>query len=97
MQQARLAERGDKQERVHLSAITLDGITRVARMLRSNGSWSHRSFQRTSRRPLAHYSFSPCPRNDLNGAEFLYLASFQAVVDRAEWPWWRDWESSIVP
>lgn len=27
----------------------------------------------------------PCPRQDFNGAEFLYFASFQALVDRAEW------------
>jgi probable biosynthetic protein (TIGR04099 family) len=29
--------------------------------------------------------FSPCPNNDFNGADFLYFASFQAFVDRAEW------------
>jgi probable biosynthetic protein (TIGR04099 family) len=29
--------------------------------------------------------FVPCPNNDFNGAEFLYFASFQAFVDRAEW------------
>lgn len=29
--------------------------------------------------------FSPCPALDFNGAEFLYFAQFQAVVERAEW------------
>lgn len=29
--------------------------------------------------------FFPCPNNDFNGADFLYFASFQAFVDRAEW------------
>jgi probable biosynthetic protein (TIGR04099 family) len=29
--------------------------------------------------------FLPCPNNDFNGADFLYFASFQAFVDRAEW------------
>ncbi|MFG1425610.1 Pnap_2097 family protein [Roseixanthobacter glucoisosaccharinicivorans] len=27
----------------------------------------------------------PCPSQDFNGADFLYFASFQAFVDRAEW------------
>ncbi|WP_051676352.1 Pnap_2097 family protein [Polaromonas glacialis] len=31
--------------------------------------------------------FMPCPNNDFNGADLLYFASFQAVVDRAEWSW----------
>lgn len=31
------------------------------------------------------YRFSPCPELDFNGAEFLYFAQFQAVVERAEW------------
>jgi probable biosynthetic protein (TIGR04099 family) len=29
--------------------------------------------------------FLPCPSNDFNGADFLYFASFQAFIDRAEW------------
>jgi probable biosynthetic protein (TIGR04099 family) len=29
--------------------------------------------------------FLPCPNNDFNGADFLYFASFQSFVDRAEW------------
>jgi probable biosynthetic protein (TIGR04099 family) len=29
--------------------------------------------------------FLPCPSNDFNGADFLYFASFQSFVDRAEW------------
>lgn len=27
----------------------------------------------------------PCPSQDFNGAEFLYFAAFQSLVDRAEW------------
>ncbi|MDE1184812.1 Pnap_2097 family protein [Paraburkholderia sp.] len=30
-------------------------------------------------------TFTPCPNNDFNGADFLYFASFAAYVDRAEW------------
>jgi len=29
--------------------------------------------------------FEPCPNSDFNGADFLYFASFQTFVDRAEW------------
>ncbi|WP_454866971.1 hypothetical protein [Pseudomonas lini] len=28
---------------------------------------------------------TPCPDVDFNGAEFLYFANFQALVERAEW------------
>ncbi|MCJ8142536.1 hypothetical protein MKI84_06365 [Ancylobacter sp. A5.8] len=35
--------------------------------------------------PTRRLVIRPCPRQDFNGAEFLYFASFQALVDRAEW------------
>ncbi|MBX5242040.1 hypothetical protein HJC00_27820 [Rhizobium sp. NLR22b] len=35
--------------------------------------------------PEARAEFIPCPHNDFNGAGFLYFASFQAFIDRAEW------------
>ncbi|BAN28055.1 Pnap_2097 family protein [Caballeronia insecticola] len=37
----------------------------------------------------ASIDFFPCPYNDFNGADFLYFASFQGFVDRAEWQTWR--------
>jgi len=30
------------------------------------------------------YKYQPCPYSDFNGADFLYFAQFQAVMDRAE-------------
>ncbi|WP_428421824.1 Pnap_2097 family protein [Methylibium sp.] len=36
---------------------------------------------------LREFRFTPCPHNDFNGADLLYFASFQAIVDRAEWAW----------
>jgi len=36
------------------------------------------------------FRLAPCPRNDFNGAEFLYFASFAALLDRAAWAWWRE-------
>jgi probable biosynthetic protein (TIGR04099 family) len=38
---------------------------------------------------LPTVEFLPCPYNDFNGADFLYFASFQGFVDRAEWQTWR--------
>jgi probable biosynthetic protein (TIGR04099 family) len=40
--------------------------------------------------------FLPCPNSDFNGADFLYFASFQAFVDRAEWQRHRFSEPPIV-
>jgi probable biosynthetic protein (TIGR04099 family) len=40
--------------------------------------------------------FLPCPNSDFNGADFLYFASFQAFVDRAEWQWRRFDEPPVV-
>ena len=36
------------------------------------------------------YVCTPCPRNDYNGAGFLYFANFAAVLDRAAWEWWHE-------
>lgn len=33
--------------------------------------------------------FLPSPESDFNGANFMYFATFQALVDRAEWHWFR--------
>jgi probable biosynthetic protein (TIGR04099 family) len=33
------------------------------------------------------FQFKPCPHGDFNGAQFLYFAAHQAIVDRAEWHW----------
>ncbi len=38
----------------------------------------------------------PCPYTDFNGADLLYFASFQAMVDRAEWHWRTDPEPPVV-
>ncbi|MGO4329571.1 Pnap_2097 family protein [Cupriavidus sp. 2TAF22] len=40
--------------------------------------------------PARHTAeYLPCPYTDFNGADLLYFASFQAIVDRAEWQWQR--------
>ncbi|MFH1812920.1 MAG: Pnap_2097 family protein [Pseudomonadota bacterium] len=37
---------------------------------------------------LRSFDFTPCPNSDFNGAGFLYFATFQALVDRAEFAWY---------
>ncbi len=52
------------------------------------GNWQeHLGFDRAAGSELATFNFRPCPNNDFNGANFLYFASFQSIVDRAEWQW----------
>jgi probable biosynthetic protein (TIGR04099 family) len=66
----------------------------AARLLEANrefriGDWQRDGFRPASRRILGEYSFLPCPSTDFNGAGFLYCASFQSMVERAEWSWFR--------
>lgn len=37
--------------------------------------------------PDRQFQFKPCPHSDFNGAQFLYFAAHQAIIDRAEWQW----------
>lgn len=36
---------------------------------------------------LLHWTVTPCPRQDFNGAGLLYFPSFTALADRALWQW----------
>ncbi|SAL56706.1 hypothetical protein AWB71_03054 [Caballeronia peredens] len=60
------------------------GMQDTARRLRLREA--EPDLQETSCVPV---EFLPCPYNDFNGADFLYFASFQGFVDRAEWQTWR--------
>jgi probable biosynthetic protein (TIGR04099 family) len=67
----------------------LDGgdLARHAREVRS-ANWSeHFGFKRGNATQIAVFDFRPCPYTDFNGADFFYFASFQSLVDRAEWDW----------
>ncbi|PLZ04084.1 hypothetical protein CY652_02220 [Burkholderia sp. WAC0059] len=60
-------------------------LARLGKQFRA-GQWSDElDIARPDRVSGAAVNFLPCPNNDFNGAEFLYFASFQAFVDRAEW------------
>jgi probable biosynthetic protein (TIGR04099 family) len=54
------------------------------------GRWdSHLGFERQTATVIDRFAIDPCPGQDFNGANFLYFASFQAFVDRAEWSFFR--------
>jgi probable biosynthetic protein (TIGR04099 family) len=46
-------------------------------------------FRRTERAELARMVIDPSPHEDFNGADFLYFAAYQSMLDRAEWRWLR--------
>ncbi len=51
-----------------------------------SGEWlTHLGFDRCGASVLDRLVIDPCPAQDFNGADFLYFASYQAFVDRAEW------------
>jgi probable biosynthetic protein (TIGR04099 family) len=57
--------------------------------LRSNRWRTHLAFDREAATVIDRFVIDPCPAQDFNGADFLYFASFQAFVDRAEWAFFR--------
>lgn len=57
--------------------------------IRSQCWLEHLGITRLNAKKLNTITFTPCPNNDFNGANFLYFASFQAFVDRAEWAWFK--------
>lgn len=79
---ARFAALDAAVEGVPHGALTM---ARLGKRLRS-GEWGD---ELGVAQPPAHDAsairFDPCPNGDFNGADFLYFASFQAFVDRAEW------------
>jgi probable biosynthetic protein (TIGR04099 family) len=60
-----------------------------AAALRSNQWCTHLGFERNKAAAVDRFVIDPCPGQDFNGADFLYFASFQAFVDRAEWAFFR--------
>jgi len=51
-----------------------------------SGDWSrHGDLTRSACAAAREYRITPCPDIDFNGADFLYFANFQAMVERAEW------------
>jgi probable biosynthetic protein (TIGR04099 family) len=57
--------------------------------LRANDWTTHLGIERSGATVIDRFIVDPCPSQDFNGADFLYFASFQAFVDRAEWSYFR--------
>lgn len=61
------------------------------------GDWGRHLGLEQARHQGAHTAgYLPCPYTDFNGADLLYFANFQAIVDRAEWQWKRFEEPPTV-
>jgi probable biosynthetic protein (TIGR04099 family) len=55
-----------------------------------SGDWHrHLGFERSQADVIDRFIVDPCPGQDFNGADFLYFASYPAIVDRAEWAFFR--------
>ncbi|MGO4306518.1 Pnap_2097 family protein [Cupriavidus sp. RAF12] len=71
-------------------------LSALARRFRG-GDWGAHLGLEQLRHATAHaIEFLPCPYTDFNGADLLYFASFQAMVDRAEWHWRMDPEPPVM-
>lgn len=62
-------------------------LMQQCKKIRTNDWVSHMGIAQMSKTTIQEIEFLPCPNSDFNGANFLYFASFQAFVDRAEWAW----------
>ncbi|MGE8368970.1 Pnap_2097 family protein [Cupriavidus sp.] len=61
------------------------------------GDWGgHLGLEQARHRGSHTAGYLPCPYGDFNGADLLYFANFQAIVDRAEWQWQRFEEPPTV-
>lgn len=65
-------------------------LAKQAKAMRTEAWDEYLGVLQSSKNMLEEIEFLPCPNNDFNGANFLYFASFQAFVDRAEWSWFKD-------
>ncbi|MFG1409813.1 MAG: Pnap_2097 family protein [Pseudomonadota bacterium] len=63
----------------------LAGTAALAATIRAGGFAQHFGFANAGGESGIALTVRPCPAQDFNGADFLYFASFQAFVDRAEW------------
>jgi probable biosynthetic protein (TIGR04099 family) len=58
-----------------------------ARRLHADDWTCHGRLDRTAHAVQHVVEYLPCPSLDFNGAHLLYFASFQSMVERAEWHW----------
>jgi probable biosynthetic protein (TIGR04099 family) len=65
------------------------GFAAESAALRSSVWIEHLGLASCRATAIDRFIVDPCPGQDFNGANFLYFASFQAFVDRAEWAYFR--------
>jgi len=66
----------------------------IAQNFRRNQWERHCGFDRSNPQNMDEMSVRPCPLNDFNGADFLYFANFQLLIDKADWQWNQDYKRS---
>jgi len=68
-----------------------DAAVRAAEIaaMRSSRWHAHLGFERSRACVIDRFVADPCPSQDFNGVDFLYFASYQAFIDRAEWDHFR--------
>ncbi len=71
-------------------------LARLCQGFRRKDWLEHRGFRRADRQEIAGVAIDPCPHGDFNGAGFLYFASFQSILDRAEWALFRNVSAHAV-
>lgn len=62
-------------------------FSELSRSMRRQDWSRYRGFLNNRNTILSAYEFTPCPSSDFNGADFLYFAQFQQIIDRACWGW----------
>ncbi|MEP9365972.1 Pnap_2097 family protein [Xanthobacter sp. VNH20] len=67
------------------AAPALARTAQLAATIRAGRFAEHFGFPNADGETGISLTVRPCPSQDFNGADFLYFASFQAFVDRAEW------------
>jgi len=83
----------------HASAVPTKEIQCLASLARRfrSGEWgTHLGLDQIEHACNHTVEYLPCPYTDFNGANLLYFASFQAMVDRAEWQWREDAAPPVV-
>jgi probable biosynthetic protein (TIGR04099 family) len=64
-------------------------LLQASKSFRSSGHDICRDLRLEKNASPQDYVFLPCPAADFNGANFMYFATFQTLVERAEWFWFR--------
>lgn len=73
----------------HPAAPEAEALLQASKRFRTGVQDACLGMQLSTDAPMLECVFLPCPNTDFNGANFMYFATFQSLVDRAEWSWFR--------